>query len=125
MCDKVKLIEILKPDFVFEDERGTLTQITHQQFAQTNAVFSHKGQVRGGYHYHNTTKEIFYIISGRVKVLLKLDDITEEYTFKSGDMFLINERVKHCFVYEDDTYLVVFYTNRVESENGEKDIIAD
>ncbi len=121
----MELIEILKPDFIFEDQRGTLTQITHESFAQTNAVFTKAGQVRGDYHYHRFSKEIFFIISGEIKLHIKANDKYETRHFKTGDMFLIPENVKHRFDFLQDTYLVAFYTNRVELENGEKDIISD
>lgn len=119
----MKLIEILKPDFSFEDERGTLTQITHEPFAQTNAVFTKKGQVRGNYHYHSQSKEVFFVVSGEIRVSLRHGEAQEEYTFRSGDMFLIPENVAHCFDYLEDSYLVVFYTERIELDDGSKDII--
>ncbi|MBQ9913846.1 MAG: cupin domain-containing protein [Clostridia bacterium] len=121
----MELVEILTPDFSFEDDRGTLTQITHQPFAQTNAVFSRKGQVRGNYHYHRFSKEIFFIISGSVRVQLKYNERYEEHGFRSGDMFLINENVRHRFEYEEDTYLVVFYSSKVELDDGTKDIVSE
>lgn len=121
----MKLIEILKTDFHFEDDRGTLTQITHEAFAQTNAVFSKKGQIRGNYHYHRFTKEVFFIISGSVRVLLKSNEQKEEYIFRTGDMFLINENVQHLFEYTEDTYMVVFYSSRVELDDGTKDIVSE
>ena len=119
------LIEILEPDFIFEDERGTLAQITHEKFAQTNAVFTKANQVRGNFHYHRFTKEVFFVISGEVKVHAKLSGEAEEYTFKNGDMFLIPENVRHSFEFLQDTYLVAFYTKRVELEDGTKDLIAE
>lgn len=121
----MKLVEILKPDFVFEDERGMLSQITHEPFAQVNAVYSKKGALRGNYHYHKTTKEVFFIVSGEIKLLLCLDGEKEEHIFKNGDMFLIPENVRHSFEFLEDTYLVAFYTSRVELEDGTKDIISD
>lgn len=120
----MKLIEILAPDFNCEDQRGTLTQITHEPFAQTNAVFTKAGQVRGNYHYHRHTKEVFFIISGEVLIHLRASEKKESHLFKSGDMFLIPENVGHCFEFLQDTYLVAFYTQRVELENGEKDIVS-
>ena len=121
----MKLIEILEPDFCFEDDRGTLCQITHTPFAQTNAVFSKKNSVRGNFHYHKTAKEIFYIVSGEASVDVFLDNIKENHIFRSGDMFAINENVRHRFSYPEDTYLVVFYSSRIELDDGTKDIISD
>ena len=121
----MKLIEILKPDFFFEDERGSLCQITHEKFTQTNAVFSKKNSVRGNFHYHKTAEEIFYIISGEVTVDLFLDGESQQYNFASGDMFRINKNVRHRFSYSEDTYLVVFYSSEIELDDGTKDIISD
>lgn len=121
----MKMIEILKPDFSFEDQRGILTQITHESFAQTNAVYTKAGQIRGDYHYHRLSKEVFFVITGKIKVSLKCENEYEDHIFSSGDMFLISQNVRHRFDFLEDTYLVAFYTDRIELENGEKDIISD
>ncbi len=121
----MNLVEIISPDFIFEDDRGLLAQITHETFGQVNAVYTRKGAVRGNRHYHRTTKEAFFIISGEVEVYLQLDEQEETHTFKTGDMFIIPENVKHTFDYKEDTYLVALYTSCVEKEDGTKDIISD
>ena len=121
----MKLIEILSPDFTFTDERGTITQIVHEGFSQVNAVFTKAGAVRGNFHYHKNTKELFYIIKGKISFSAKYQDKEEEYTFSDGDMFLVNENVRHSFIYLEDTYLVGLYTKCVENADGTKDIISD
>lgn len=121
----MKLIEILSPDFTFTDDRGTLTQIVSGGFTQVNAVFTKAGKIRGNFHYHEHTKELFYIIKGKILFTAKYNGITEEYTFSDGDMFMVNENVRHTFLYLEDTYLVGLYTTPVEKEDGTKDIIAD
>lgn len=121
----MKLIEILTPDFAFTDDRGTITQIVHEGFTQVNAVFTKAGKIRGNFHYHKTTKELFYIIKGRIRLIARLDGTAEEYIFSDGDMFLVNENVRHTFEYLEDTYLVGLYTSPVEKEDGTKDIIPD
>lgn len=121
----MKLVEILTPDFTFTDERGTLTQLVHGGYSQVNAVFTKAGKIRGNFHRHENTKEAFYIIKGKIRLIVKLGDITEEYTFSDGSMFLIPENVNHTFFYEEDTFLTVLYTNPVEKEDGTKDIISD
>lgn len=121
----MKLVEILKPDFVHEDERGILSQITHTPYGQVNSAFTKKGAIRGRYHYHKTTKEIFYIITGEIKVSLSLDGVSEEHIFKTGDMFLVPEYVRHNFDFQEDTYLVSFYTSCVELPDGTMDIVSD
>lgn len=121
----MSLVKNLKPDFVFEDERGMLAQLVSSGYTQVNAVFTKKGAVRGNFHYHKTTKECFFVLSGKIKVTLCLGEKTEKHIFKTGDMFLVEENVKHSFDYIEDTYLVVMYTDCVEMENGEKDIFVD
>lgn len=121
----MNLVEILKPDFVYEDDRGTLVQVTHDSYAQVNTVFTKKGAIRGNYHYHKSTKEVFFVVSGEIKVKLYFDGVQEEHLFKNGDMFMIPENVRHYFEYIEDTYLIAFYTSRVELEDGTKDIICD
>lgn len=121
----MKLIEILKPDFIFEDERGMLSQITHEPYAQVNAVFTKKGAVRGNLHYHRTAKEVFFVVSGETEVFVQLNGQSEKHIFKAGDMFMIHENVRHSFDFNEDTYLVSFYTSRIELADGTKDIICD
>lgn len=119
------LIDVLKPDFVFNDDRGSLVQIVHGGCEQVNAVFTKKGALRGNSHYHRLNEEIFFIISGSVAVTAELGGEREEYVFSSGDMFRVNRNVRHSFVYLEDTYLVGLYSGRVELPDGSKDIYTD
>lgn len=124
MCDTMNLIEILSPDFTFTDDRGTLTQIVHEGFSQVNAVFTKAGKIRGNFHYHENTKELFFIIKGKIRFTAELNGKREKYIFSDGDMFLVNENVRHDFLYLEDTYLVGLYTNPVERADGTRDIIS-
>ncbi|MBQ7595032.1 MAG: cupin domain-containing protein [Clostridia bacterium] len=119
------MIEILKPDFVHDDDRGSLVQLVHGGYDQVNAVFTKKGTVRGNFHYHKTNDEVFYIMSGKVNVTVRQSDETQKFSFKKGDMFRINAGVRHSFEYIEDTYLVVLYTGGVELPDGTKDIYTD
>ncbi len=125
MCDRMQLIEILSPDFTFTDDRGTLTQLVHEGFTQVNAVFTRAGKIRGNFHFHEHTKELFFIIKGKIKLTARLDGVTEEHIFTDGDMFMVPEYVRHSFDYLEDTYLVGLYTTPVENEDGTKDIISE
>ncbi|WP_167958647.1 cupin domain-containing protein [Anaerosporobacter faecicola] len=117
------LIELLKPDFIFQDERGDLTQLVHEGFQQVNVIRSVKGVIRGD-HYHKLNREAFYVIEGEFKLDVQKDGIVEHYVFKKGEMFLIPEYVMHSFEFVEDTLLVSFYDKGVELDNGEKDIYA-
>lgn len=115
------LIEILKPDFEFEDDRGSLKQLVHDGWKQFNVITSKSDSIRGG-HYHKLNKEAFYIVSGRVKVILSANMDSEEHMFKAGDMFAINKNILHSFEFFEETLLVSMYDLGVELVDGMKDI---
>ncbi len=118
----MKLLERIQPDFSFADERGVLVQLSHENVAQVNAVFTKKGAVRGNAHYHKQAAETFYILSGKVRVTASCGDAREESVFCAGDAFRIPQNVRHTFEYLEDTYLVALYSARVELPDGTKDI---
>lgn len=117
------LIEILTPDFIHSDERGCLTQLVRKGFNQINVIRSKSGSLRGG-HFHKINDEAFYIVEGRILLIVESNGKTENYSFGEGDMFLIPEYVIHSFEFQEDTILVSMYTKGVELNNDEKDIFA-
>lgn len=118
------LIEILKPDFVFKDERGELTQLVHEGFNQYNIIFSKKDVLRGN-HYHKENREAFYIITGKIRLNVSKDGVEEEYIFGAGDMFLMPQFVNHSFYYIEDTWLASMYDIGVERPDGTKDMYTE
>lgn len=115
------MIEILKPNFEFEDERGKLIQLVREGFSQFNIIFS-KASVLRGNHYHKENKEAFYVISGEFDLTAEKDGVFETFTFGQGDMFLIPPYVNHSFSYRADTLLASMYSLGVERPDGTKDI---
>lgn len=118
------LIQILKTDFQFKDERGTLTQLIHNGFKQVNVISSCGGVRRGG-HYHRFNREAFYVITGRLELFARKDGQTENHIFGTGDFFSIAPHICHDFLFLEDTVLVSMYDKGVELPDGTKDIIAD
>ncbi|MDR1001451.1 MAG: cupin domain-containing protein [Clostridiales bacterium] len=115
------LIQTIKPDFTFTDERGSLTQLVHMGYEQVNVLISKAESFRGG-HYHKISTEIFYVVSGRVHLEAKKGDITENYTFSQGDMFEIPPLVVHGMSFDEDCVKVAMYDICVEKADGTKDI---
>lgn len=111
------MLKIIKTDFEFSDDRGTLVQLIHEGYRQINVITSKQGVFRGG-HYHKENEEAFYIVSGCLKVVVE----DKEYFFSAGDFFGIEANDLHSFYFLEDTTLVSMYSNGVEKENGEKDI---
>lgn len=118
------MVKIIKPDFIFEDERGTLIQLVHEGYKQINVVTSKAGFERGN-HYHRLNREGFYVIDGAFTLEARLGSKKETYEFKKGDMFIIEPDVIHRFVYHEDSTLIGFYDNGVELSDGTKDIIPE
>lgn len=117
------MIEILKPNFEFEDERGRLTQLVREGFSQFNIIFSRAGVLRGN-HFHRLNREAFFVISGKFELTTQKNEVKKSYFFSDGDMFLIPPLVIHSFFYQTDTVLASMYDIGVELPNGEKDIFA-
>lgn len=116
------LIDYLKPDFEFTDERGSLTQLVREGYSQINVVSSKAGVVRGG-HYHVLNTEVFYVVSGTFALDVFLDGVREHYEMKQGDFFRVPPMTVHSFSYYEDTVLIGMYDRGVELENGKKDIV--
>lgn len=119
-------IQILKPDFVFSDERGELIQLVHNDFRQVNYILSYAGVFRGG-HYHKINRELFYVIRGKLELIVypagnRIDNVSERYVFETGSIFEIPENIVHNFNYIDETALISMYSVGVELPSGEKDI---
>lgn len=118
------LVQILKPNFHFEDERGYLVQLVREGYRQVNVVFSKEGSERGN-HLHRRNTETFYVISGQLSLRVAQGCEKESYEFVAGDMFMISPGVLHSFSYLKDTLLVSMYSFGVELPNGGKDIYTE
>lgn len=115
------LIDRIKPDFIHEDERGTLTQLVRRGYSQINVITSKGGSFRGG-HFHKLNTEIFYIISGKCKVTARRNGKKESELFQEGDFFRIGPYIEHDFEYYEDTILVSMYSLGVEIGDRSLDI---
>ncbi len=117
------LIDIIKPDFEYKDDRGTLTQLVRRGYSQFNVVTSNAGVFRGG-HYHKLNTEAYYVIQGSCKVTARYGNEVESKIFKSGDFFRIGPYITHDFDYLEDSVLVTMYSLGVELDDVTKDSYA-
>ena len=115
------LVKIMKPDFEFGNENGSLVQLVRDGWKQVNVLYSKKDSERGG-HYHKICNEAFYIVEGKIKLILENENENEESEFEKGDMFMITPFLKHIFIFLEDTIMVSMYDKGVELEDGGKDI---
>ena len=117
----MSLYVMLKPDFIFEDERGVLAQLVHDGFKQINVLFSKQGVTRGN-HFHKRSTEAFYVVNGTVEVTFKKAQDTETVIFTKGAFFSISPLVSHSMLFLDDCTMIQMYDTPVLQDNGEKDI---
>jgi dTDP-4-dehydrorhamnose 3,5-epimerase-like enzyme len=110
-----------EPDFVFQNDAGSLTQLVRSGWTQVNVVTSRAGAVRGG-HYHKYNEEAFFVAEGKFRLIASRDGETETHLFGRGDMFVIPKYVAHTFQYLEDTTLVALYDRGVERDEHTKDI---
>lgn len=120
----MKLIELRKVDFCFEDKRGFLTQLVHEGFNQVNVLYTKKGEIRGK-HYHKISVEVFYIVNGSVEVEASKENCTEKYVFNKGDFFQIKPHVIHSMFFLEDCLMVQMYDRCIEKYDGTKDIYTE
>lgn len=118
------MVEILEPNFVYRDERGSMAQLVHEGYRQVNVITSKAGSFRGG-HYHRLNREAFYVVSGKLRLVAHKGTVKETRNFSEGDMFAILPFVTHDFFYITDSVLIGLYDVGIEMENGEKDIVRD
>ncbi len=118
----MRLYELLEVDFKHEDQKGRLIQLVNSGFKQINVLVSYRGAKRGG-HFHQTTKEAFYVISGSVDVKLVRKNEKEIVHFNEGDFFVINPNITHEMSFPEDCVMVVLYEKPVTLEDGTRDII--
>ena len=115
------MIEFLKTDFSFTDERGFLHQLCHEGYKQVNVSFSKAGVFRGG-HYHKENNEAFFIVDGEIEIELTKNGKKENVTVKKGDFFVLKPYAAHSFNFKQDTLMVALYDKGVEHADGSKDI---
>lgn len=105
------MIRKLSVDFSQADMRGSICQILSTPNSQVNYLFSKKDSKRGG-HYHKKNKEYFFVINGNVRMYgrsVKEPKEKEEYTFSTGDLFVVEPYTIHNFDFLEDTQMIVIY----------------
>ena len=115
------MVENVKADFSFSDDRGSLVQLVHEGYEQVNVLTTRKGVTRGG-HYHKLSRERFYVVSGAVELTAVKDEKTENYTFRENDFFEIAPYTVHSMTFPEDCVMVAMYDKCVEKPDGTKDI---
>ena len=115
------MMQSIKPDFVYADERGKLVQLCKSGYGQVNVLYCKANSVRG-MHYHKINEEAFFVVSGSVVINVTCNENTGEMKHVSGDFFSIKPLVRHSLYFPEDTVLVALYSQCIELSPGVKDI---
>lgn len=108
----------IEPEFIIEDPRGRLIQVTSKSiWKQLNVIIRKKGTLGGG-HYHKKTSEFFYVFSG--KLILKIyslsDCKTSSSVVKQGSCFEVIPMQQHYMKFQEDTALIVLYSEAFDQQ---------
>ncbi|MGO9566324.1 MAG: cupin domain-containing protein [Desulfomonilaceae bacterium] len=88
----------LLPYTIKSDDRGVFLGITQDAWAEVNYVKTTAGQTRGN-HYHKHIRELFFIISGEIRIVVQDLNSGETTTFTSrgGEILIIEPNELHSF----------------------------
>lgn len=91
-------MKLLTPYMTKSDSRGTFTGIINSgSWEEINIITTEAGCVRGG-HYHKSTSELFYILSGEIEVEVSKEGCAAETHFvRDGSIFLVDPYEVHTF----------------------------
>jgi len=91
-------MQFLSPYMQNSDERGSFLGITRDKWAEVNFIETVANQVRGN-HYHKQTRELFFIVTGEIEVIVDNVLSGEHYEFcvRKGDMFIVDPYEMHTF----------------------------
>jgi dTDP-4-dehydrorhamnose 3,5-epimerase-like enzyme len=97
-------MEFLEMYVIHEDPRGVFRGITNKYtWGEINYIETCKDVVRGN-HYHKFTKELFYILEGRVQIVIRNLYNGEVHEFEAGpkSVFIVDPYEVHTFTTLED-----------------------
>ncbi|NGO06894.1 cupin domain-containing protein [Streptomyces sp. HC44] len=98
--------QIIPPEAVHADLRGTITALPHFDTAGTMVIESEAGSVRGN-HYHLNESHLMYVVSGRMIYLEEDDDRGISVAdVGPGESVISPKGVPHATVFPEHTVFV-------------------
>lgn len=108
----------LSPYIASVDERGGFWGITQDQWAEVNLIETKAHHVRGN-HYHKETRELFFIVSGEIDVVI--DDLRSgkhaEISVHKGDVFIIEPYELHTFRTKTDAQWINMLSKPLDQQS--------
>lgn len=117
------MIKFIDSYFNHKDERGSIHGIINKNlWEEVNFITSEKGARRGG-HYHKHTKELFFILEGKIEVITQIINLDNKLgekainIIKKDDIFLIEPHVVHYFNILEDSKWINVLTKKHDKNN--------
>ena len=112
------MMQKLSPYISRPDERGGFLGITQESWAEINFIETRANQVRGN-HYHKETRELFFIVSGEIEVVIEDLNSGEhlELSFSKGDVFIIEPFELHTFRTKTDAQWINMLSKPMDQQN--------
>lgn len=108
----------------FSDARGEICGIVQQGSWQEMNYVTTKANVLRGNHYHKETRELIFVVSGRIKLTVR-DIISgspdETFFFAAGEAFIIEPMENHSIETLEDSAWINLLSRAMNDANG-KDI---
>ena len=112
-------MKILKPEFIRKDKRGKLVQVSIGNWKQLNVLEVKKHNTFGG-HYHKKKKELFYLIKGKIDLIILKKDHLRVWDLEEGDCFLVEPYESHTVEALEDSILVEVLSKPYSEEDTYK-----
>ena len=117
------MIKFIDSYFNHKDDRGSIRGIINKNlWEEVNFITSEKGAKRGG-HYHKHTKELFFILEGKIEVITQIINLDNKLgekainIIKKDDIFLIEPYVVHYFNIVEDSKWINVLTKKHDKNN--------
>ncbi len=111
-------MQTLPPYINKVDERGGFCGITQDSWAEVNFIETRADQIRGN-HYHKETRELFFIVSGEIEVVI--DNLKSgehlEVSFAKGDIFIIEPYEVHTFRTKTDAQWINMLSKAIDEQD--------
>ena len=79
----------INPKLILDDKRGKFFEvIRNKTWKEMNFLESSKGSVRG-MHYHKKITELFFVVDGKIEVIIENVKTNETQTFKAKNMIVL------------------------------------
>lgn len=112
-------MKIFETNVVISDSRGRLEEIAKTGlWQQLNRVRTNQGAIRGN-HYHKSTSELHYVLSGKLKLHIRnlRTDEEADYQFGEGDCFVVEPYEFHVLEHLTNVDYMVLFSEKFNPKN--------